>query len=393
MQVSVLEPGAARSGSAGGWGRGAPPLRLAFAGGGTGGHVVPGRHLLPALRQEPGLADLLWLTSGRAVEDRALAGLDEDLGGAPFERVALPLEPRGGGAPSRAALALRTPRALLAARSALARHRSEVLLGLGGFTALPAVLAARSLGVPVLLLEVNATRGAATRWLAPLARSVLHARRTALPERARTRHVFVGPPLSPEVLSAAARDPREARREFGFTADRPLLLVLGGSQGAGALNGFLRAHASRLFATGLQVLHQVGPGRLAEAAPAAPGYRAVEFLAPIAPALAAADLALSRGGASTLAELAGARVPAVVVPYPYHADRHQERNAQELGRGVRIVAEERLDAAFADELARLAGAAGAGERTAMRRALAEAVPQDAAARVAGELVAARRRVS
>src|SRR5690606_23048263 len=152
----------------------APGLRLALAGGGTGGHLLPGRHLLAhALRAQGAvLEDLLWFTSGREVEDRALAGLAAALGGTPSARVALAVEPPGGGAPSRLRLARCTPRAFAAARAALRRHRSGVLLGLGGFTSLPPVLAARSLGIPVLLLEVNAVPGAATRVLAPLARRV-----------------------------------------------------------------------------------------------------------------------------------------------------------------------------------------------------------------------------
>jgi len=369
------------------------PLRLALAGGGTGGHLVPGLHLLAAARElcaEP-LADLVWFTSGRAVEERVLAGLEARLAPVPVERVALPLEPEGGGAPSRSALVLRTPRAVARARRTLARHRTQVLLGLGGFTALPAVLAARSLGIPVVLLEVNATPGAATRWLARFASRVCHAWRAGAEAGAGERHVFTGPPLSAEYHGAQdERAQSAARVALGFEGARPLLVVLGGSQGAGGLNRFVQSAAPALVAQGLQVLHQTGPGRASEGCAPFRGYLAQEYVDPVWRALHGATAVLCRGGASTLAEVAAARVPALVVPYPHHADRHQELNARQLGAGVRIVPEQELGPAVRDELAALCAPAGQAQRATRRAALAQAVPLDAGARIFEELAALAR---
>ncbi|MEE8469643.1 MAG: glycosyltransferase, partial [Planctomycetota bacterium] len=114
-------------------------------------------------------------------------------------------------------------------------------------------------------------------------------------------------------------------------------------------------------------------------------YRVVEYVRDMPHLLAAAELVLCRGGASTLAELAAVRVPAWVVPYPHHADRHQERNAAQLGSGVRVVDESQLGPLLAGELASVAGPGGAGERDAMRRALVERIPGDAAQRILQEL--------
>ena len=111
-----------------------------------------------------------------------------------------------------------------------------------------------------------------------------------------------------------------------------------------------------------------------------------EYLTGVPALLRAADLVLCRGGASTLAEVAAARVPAVVVPYPHHGDRHQERNARGLGEGVRIVDDERLDAALIAELVRLAGPTGAEERARRAAALERAVPLDAARRILDDLM-------
>jgi UDP-N-acetylglucosamine--N-acetylmuramyl-(pentapeptide) pyrophosphoryl-undecaprenol N-acetylglucosamine transferase len=179
----------------------------------------------------------------------------------------------------------------------------------------------------------------------------------------------------------------------GFDPARPLLVVLGGSQGAGALNRFVAAELRRFQAAGLQVLHQAGPGRrdeLPEPPPeSAVGFRCVEFVADVPRALTAASIVLCRGGASTLAEVAALRRSAWVVPYPHHPDRHQERNARELGGGVELVPEARLGPGLADELVRAAGPAGERDRRARRGALEQAFPSGGARRVWEELLALR----
>src|SRR4030095_10179018 len=123
-----------------------------------------------------------------------------------------------------------------------------------------------------------------------------------------------------------------------------LLVVLGGSQGARSLNEFVRTHLELLMQQGAQVLHQTGPGRLGEGARECAGYHKAEYLSEVPRARCGATAVLCRGGASTLAEVAALARPAWVVPYPHHADRHQELNARELHGGARIVPEDRLDA-------------------------------------------------
>jgi len=366
-------------------------LRVAFVGGGTGGHVVPGLHLLAdAAARDARPRDLLWFTSGRPVEERVFAGSISLLGSVPHERVALPLESRGGGAPSRAALALRAPAAVVAARRALVAHRSDVVLGLGGFTSLPVVVAALGLGIPTALLEVNAVSGSATRWLGRISERTFHA--FAASAKNPSRDVWTGPPLPPEMTSGAVtRDvARRARTALGFDPDRPVLVVLGGSQGASALNAFVRANIARLHAGGVQVLHQTGPGKQGESALPVEGYRAVEYLDPVRTALEAATVVLCRGGASTLCEIAALRIPAFVAPYPRAAEDHQTKNAVELGRGVRIVRDQELGPWIADAITRLASDESAVERAAMSDELARALPLDGARRIWHELSAMAR---
>ncbi len=354
-------------------------MRLALAGGGTGGHVHPGLHLLSDRAVRAGLTDVVWFQSGRAVEERAFESVALEVA---LERVTLRLEPEGGGAPSLRVLALKTAPAVRAARRALREHASEALLGLGGFTSLPAVLAARSLGLPVALFEINALPGKATRALAPLARRVLHAWRAGAASGG--RHRWTGPPLSASFLGPAL-DAAQARSAEGFDPGAPLLVVLGGSQGARALNRFVVRHVDLFARRGIGILHQVGPGRLHQGAFERAGYRSVEYVGDMHRVLSAATMVLCRGGASTLVEVGALSRPAVVVPYPHHPDRHQERNAGQLGGGVQVVHQESLGPAVARELAELIGPDGASERERMTRALADVVPRDGAARIWLEL--------
>ena len=366
--------------------------RWAFAGGGTGGHIVPGLHLLAHLdARGVELEDLVWFTSGRAVEERVF---EEGTAEGPrpgLARVPLPLEPQGGGAPSLARLAARLAPTAWRARRALLAHRSEVVLGLGGFTSAPAILAARSLGLPAFLLEINAVAGRATRLLAPLCRRVFHGFEASVPAGS-ARHVHTGPPLDPRLAPrsadpAALRAARErvaALHGAGADPERPLLVVLGGSQGALGLNAFLASHDRELAAAGVEVVHQVGPGRLGEAAPQRPGYVAVEYAADVPALLQAATLVLCRGGASTLAEVAAVGVPAWVVPYPHHPDQHQEHNARAIG-GLFVVLERDLDQRCASELVRWLGPEGRAEREGLARALLAARLGEGAQRILAEL--------
>ncbi len=341
-------------------GLGTKLTRLALAGGGTGGHLVPGLHLLrAAVARGEAPEQVLWFTSGRAVENDVLAGLSEVLPGVPIEICRLPLEGARGGAPSQSGLLMRTPRAVLKARKALRRHGSQALLGLGGFTALPSVVAARSLRIPVGLYEVNAVPGKATRKLGSMASAVFHAWPTSVPKRGAGKHHVIGPVVGPEFQNPGSEEVRaQAREALGFDGHLPLMVILGGSQGAGALNRFLAQNMDLLLAAGWQILHQVGPGKIAQAArpdgPLAAHYQAREYLGEMHKVLAAADFILGRGGASTLAEIAVVGVPTWVVPYPHHADEHQAHNARLLGSGVQIVPEATLNGDLASRLARLA---------------------------------------
>lgn len=321
-------------------------MRVLFVGGGTGGHLTPALGLAEALEERG--HETLFLVSGRSVErdyfadGRAHASLRYD--------------------ESRWPRALALPGACWRARAEARRFRPDLVVALGG-GASAASLAVRK---PRVLLEGNAVAGRSVRWMQPFSRATL----TLFPETARRLRsgVWVGP-LTRRQLAPQPR--AAARAELGLPAEGPLLLCAGGSQGARAVNQAAVALAPRLAARGGCVLLLCGPGRLPEVAAALAqwpeAFFAREHCREMGAAYSAADFALARGGASTVAELLLHALPAVILPYPHHKDRQQEKNALALAPGLRVVREAELDARALDEIAELC--LDAARRAPMRRHL------------------------
>jgi UDP-N-acetylglucosamine--N-acetylmuramyl-(pentapeptide) pyrophosphoryl-undecaprenol N-acetylglucosamine transferase len=193
--------------------------------------------------------------------------------------------------------------------------------------ALPAYLAARRAGVPVVVHEQNALPGLANRIGARIAARVA----VTVPDTPLHRGEHVGMPLRTAIsgLDRAARR-AEARETFGRDADRPTLLVFGGSQGAASLNRAATAAADALTSAGVQVLHARGPKNTDVSVPPRPAgaapYVVVDYLERMDLAYAAADLALCRSGAVTVAEVSAVGLPAAFVPLPI-GNGEQRRNA------------------------------------------------------------------
>jgi UDP-N-acetylglucosamine--N-acetylmuramyl-(pentapeptide) pyrophosphoryl-undecaprenol N-acetylglucosamine transferase len=298
------------------------PLSVVLAGGGTGGHIEPMLALADALRRRPG-ADLriTCLGTERGMETRLVPARGYDLRLIP--PVPLPRKPTVDllRVPGRVRRAVAQTRALLDELSA------DVVVGFGGYVALPAYLAARRAGVPIVVHEQNALPGLANRIGARLAARVA----VTTPGTPLHRGEHVGMPLRTAIGSldrAAMR--AEARTAFGLGADRPTLLVFGGSQGAATLNRAAVGAAGALSSAGVQVLHARGPKNTDVQAPGASAgaapYVVVDYLERMDLAYAAADLALCRSGAVTVAELSAVGLPGVFVPLPI-GNGEQRRNA------------------------------------------------------------------
>jgi len=282
--------------------------RVIVAGGGTAGHIEPAMNTADAVRRLDPDAEITALGTAK--------GLDTTLippRGYPLELVPpVPLPRRLG------ADLVRTPGrvrdAVDAASAVIERVRADVVVGFGGYVAVPAYLAARRHGLPIVVHEANAKPGLANRAAARMTSHVF----TASPAARLPHATVIGMPLRPAISQldrAALR--AEGRRRFGLVPELPTLLVFGGSQGARSINAAASGAAGALRQAGVQVLHVIGPRNELDVRsdPAAP-YVVVGYVDEMQYAYAAADLALCRCGAMTCAELTAVGLPAVYVPYP-----------------------------------------------------------------------------
>ncbi|CCH88867.1 UDP-N-acetylglucosamine--N-acetylmuramyl-(pentapeptide) pyrophosphoryl-undecaprenol N-acetylglucosamine transferase [Modestobacter italicus] len=291
-------------------------MHVVLAGGGTAGHIEPMLALADALtrRTAPGGGPAVQVTclgTARGLETRLVPARGYDLRLIP--PVPLPRRPT----PDLLRVPARVWRAVAETRALLTGLGADVLVGFGGYVALPAYLAARRAGVPVVVHEGNPLPGLANRVGARLAARVA----VSTPGTPLHAGEHVGMPLRPSISHLDRAGLRaEARAAFGLDADRPTLLVFGGSQGAASLNRAAVAAADALTAAGVQVLHARGPRNTDVTVPPRPAgaapYVVVDYLERMDLAYAAADLALCRSGAVTVAELSAVGLPGAFVPLP-----------------------------------------------------------------------------
>ena len=357
---------------------------VAIACGGTGGHLFPGLAVAAQL-QRRGCAVTL-LISPKEVDQHAVQSTRG------MEIVTLPAVALQRG--SRLAFVRGFFQSWRAARKQFAAHPPHAVLAMGGFTSAPPVLAARMGRAKTFLHESNTIPGRANRWLArwvdhafvgfPQARSRLRAKETTV----------TGTPVRPDIRP---RDVGECRAALGLDPARPVVLVMGGSQGATGINDLILSALPKLRAANLergtrnsavwQWLHLTGPndGDRVRAAYAKLGLTASvhPFLHEIDQALAAATVAVNRSGASSLAEFAALRVPSVLVPFPHAADDHQLHNARAFAdTGAAFLLEQKI--ATPEKVVELLGelVENAGTRTKMQLALEQWHAPQAADRIA-----------
>lgn len=354
-----------------------------IAGGGTAGHVHPGLAVARALVDRGHAAEeILYVGSERGIEHELVPP-------AGFDLVTL----AGKGIPrSISVAALRAAGSLVRgvwqARGLLRRERPAVVLSLGGFAAVPCAVAARLRRTPVVIHEQNAVPGSANRLIARWARAAA----VSFPDTPLPNAVMTGNPVRPEMLAVdRARDRAAARHKLDVADGNTLIVVTGGSLGALRINRAIIATAAAWAGRDDVVIHHVIGHRdwddLAADRARIGGvidYRPIEYEHDMPTVFAAADLVVSRAGASTTAELAVVGLPSVLVPLPGAPGDHQTANAQALVRagGARLVPDAELDGdRLAAELERLVSGPGtldemsAAAATVGRREAADHVAQ------------------
>jgi UDP-N-acetylglucosamine--N-acetylmuramyl-(pentapeptide) pyrophosphoryl-undecaprenol N-acetylglucosamine transferase len=371
---------------------------LIISGGGTGGHVYPALAVVPKLEQQCAELDLLWIGSQGGMEQALV-----ERAGLTFEAIAaLGLRGKNPFASAQGLWAL--SQGYRQSRQIIRRFRPEALFVTGGYVCVPVTLAARQAGAPVIIYLPDIEPGLAIKFLARFANKVAVTAPEAQQFFKPGLTVVTGYPVREEFFSQTAEvyktsavwdgeTKAAARRQFGLRDDLPVLMVFGGSRGARSINEAVTQQLEALLQVG-QVVHVTGVldeaavlARRAELSPATQTrYHVSAYLYDeMATALLAADLVVSRAGASVLGEFPAAGLPAILVPYPY-AGAHQKANAAYLARhGAAIVINDadlkrRLRDTVLDLLA------NPQKLEAMRRASRSLALPEAAAHLAQEIL-------
>jgi UDP-N-acetylglucosamine--N-acetylmuramyl-(pentapeptide) pyrophosphoryl-undecaprenol N-acetylglucosamine transferase len=317
-------------------------LSVVLAGGGSAGHVSPLLAIAGAVRDRVPEAAILAVGTAGGLETRLVPAAGHAL--ATIERIPMPRRPT--------AELLRVPGRLRCAiaqsKDILRGAHADVLVGVGGYVCTPMYLAAKSLGVPIVIHEANTKAGLANKVGARFTSRV----GTAFAATRIRNGTVVGMPMRPAVAGLDRQAARAgARGRLGLESGLPTLVVTGGSLGALRLNQAVAGAAAALGAAGIQVLHITGNGKEVSGEGGgpltAPLYHQVEYVDAMEDAYAAADVLLCRSGAGTVSEVAAVGLPAVFVPLPV-GNGEQARNAAELvaAGAALLVPDAQLDAAW-----------------------------------------------
>ncbi len=303
-------------------------MKIIVSGGGTGGHIYPALTLINSIKAKRPDAEFLYVGTEK--------GLEADIvPKAGINFTALNLE---GGLErhftleniSRAANAIWS---IKHAADIVKEFKPNVVVGTGGYVCGPILLAASLMKVPTLIQEQNAVAGITNKILSKFVNKIAVGTQDALKNFPANKTTYTGNPIRAEVLAAKKED---GLREFNFTADKPIVLISGGSRGARSINDamidVLKVAAQKNSA---QFLHVTGKGEFDSVTKKlsdvdAPNIRIVPYLYNMPRAMAMADLAIFRAGATGIAELTARGVPSILIPYPYAAENHQEFNARAL---------------------------------------------------------------
>ena len=302
-------------------------MKVVIAGGGTGGHLYPGIAIAREVLRETG-NEVLFVGTSQGIEARVL----------PKEKLPIRFitagKLKGVNLLSRVKTMVMLPQSLLQSMHLIREFRPDVVLGVGGYASAPIGISAFCFGIPLIVIEPNSFAGLANRILGRLADQVILCfpgigARKFFPAG---KTILLGPLVRKGIELG---DRNKALEEFRLEPDRFTVFVMGGSSGAHAINMVMKQAAHYLKdIQGLQVIHQTGEKDVAEvmASYHSAGVKATvrKYIDNMAEAYAVADLVVARSGATSVAELAICNKRAILVPFPFAADNHQEYNARTL---------------------------------------------------------------
>ena len=306
-------------------------MRYLISGGGTGGHIFPAISIANALREADPEAEFLFVGAlGRMEMERVPQ--------AGYPIVGLPVRGFNRAQPwKNISVVFDLLRSMRMARRLIRDFRPDVGIGVGGYASGAAMKVAAKMGVPILLQEQNGFAGVTNKLLKDDAKKICVAYEGMERFFPADKIVLTGNPVRQDLIRGSkAAGIEYLQKEYGvaFSAERPILLVIGGSLGARTVNEAMLAGIRTLLAEGIQVVWQTGKNyydRIRPSLPAdAQGLVVAPFLTNMPDLYAAADLVVSRAGASSISELCLLGKPAVLVPSPNVAEDHQTHNAMAL---------------------------------------------------------------
>lgn len=306
------------------------PLRVLISGGGTGGHIFPALSIANAIEQEMPDSEILFVGAENRMEMKRVPEAGYQIIGLPvagFDRKHLWRN---------FSVLIKLWKSLRLARQVVRSFKPDIAIGVGGYASGPTLKAAQRAGVPTLLQEQNSYAGVTNKLLADKAKAIC----VAYPGMERffpaDRIVMTGNPVRQAILRPGVSQ-SEAKEKLGFNPDRPLVLITGGSLGAGTLNNvMLKAIADgKAEAVDFQILWQCGAAHIARCREAVgdklpQNIVLTDFVSDMAVAYCAADLVVARAGAGTISELELLGKPSILVPSPNVAEDHQRHNAEAL---------------------------------------------------------------
>ena len=284
--------------------------KIILTGGGTAGHVTPNLALLPALREED--FEIHYIGSYNGIERRLIEAASIPYDGISSGKLRRYFDLKNFSDP------LRVLKGYFEARKLMKKYKPDIVFSKGGFVAVPVVLAAKHYKVPVIIHESDMTPGLANKICIPAASKVCCNFPETLKYLPEDKAVLTGSPIREELLHG---DRLAGLQYAHLSADRPVILIIGGSLGSVKVNGAVRSILPKLLEQ-FQVIHICGKGNLDESLIGTSGYVQYEYVdSPLKHLFAAADLVVSRAGANSICEILALRKPNVLIPLSAAASR------------------------------------------------------------------------
>ena len=305
-------------------------LRIIISGGGTGGHIFPAVSIANAIRRKHNDADILFVGALGRMEMQRVPAAGYEIKGLPIRGFYRPLWK-----PGNIGVAFDYLRSKWMAKKILRQFRPQVAVGVGGYASSAALGAANSLGIPTLLQEQNSFAGLANKQLAKKASKICVAYEGMERFFPADKIMMTGNPVRQTLLECALSH-KEAIGTLGMNPERPVVLIIGGSLGARTINESVLGHLDDIANSDIQFVWQTGSYYYKDiqqtlkekGCPA--NLKAMDFITDMGVAYKAADLVISRAGASSISELCLLGKPSILVPSPNVAEDHQTHNAMAL---------------------------------------------------------------